>query len=135
MTIFAVEEIILQHNVFGYRIDAYFPKYILAIEVDEQGYNDRDIDYDPERQKAIEKKIGCECIRINPGKKTFNIFVEIGKIQNYTVKSTKKLTEESTKKFLIDELSNKLLRLEFKSNNSIKTKCLEYVIKKILPTL
>ena len=50
-------------------------------------------------------------------------------------KSTKKLTEKSTKKCLIDELSNKLLRLEFKSNNSIKTKCLKYVVKKILPTL
>ena len=38
-------------------------------------------------------------------------------------------------KYLIDELSSKLLRLEFKSNNSIKTKCLKYVVKKILPTL
>ena len=27
------------------------------------------------------------------------------------------------------------LRLEFKSDNSIKTKCLKYVIKKMLPTL
>ena len=43
-------------------------------------------------------------------------------------KSTKKLAKKS----LIEELSNKLLRLEFKSNNSIKTKCLKYVVKKIL---
>ena len=121
MTLFAVEKIILQHNVLGYRTDAYFPKYKLAIEVDEQGHNDRDIDYKIERQKAIENKLGPEFIRINPAKKNFNIFV----------KSTKKLTEESTKKFLIEELSNKLLRLEFKSNNSIKTKC----FKKILPTM
>ena len=63
------------------------------------------------------------------------IFVEIGKIQNCITKSTKKLTEESTKKSLIDELSNKSLRLVLKSNNSIKTKCLKYVVKKILPTL
>ena len=125
----------MQHNVLGYRIDAYFPKYKLAIEVDEQGHNERDIDYEIERQKAIENKLGCEFIRMNPAKENFNIFVEIGKIQNYIAKSTKKLTEESTKKSLIDELSNKLLRLEFKSNNSIKTKCLRYVVKKILPTL
>ena len=39
-------------------------------------------------------------------------------------KSTKKLTEKSTKK-----------SLEFKSNNSIKTKCLKYIVKKMLPTL
>ena len=125
----------MQHNVLGYRIDAYFPKYKLAIEVDKQGHNERDIDYEIERQKAIENKLGCEFIRMNPAKENFNIFVKIGKIQNYIAKSTKKLTEESTKKSLIDELSNKLLRLEFKSNNSIKTKCLRYVVKKILPTL
>ena len=88
-----------QDNVLGYRIDAYFPKYELAIEVDEKRHNDRGIDYEMERQKTIENIIGCEFIRINPAKENFNIFVEIGRIQNYIVKSTKKLTEESTKKY------------------------------------
>ena len=135
VTLFAAEKIILQNNVLGYRIDAYFPKYKLAIEVDEQEHNDKDIDYETERRKVTENKFGCEFIRINLDKENFNIFVEIGKIQNYTTKLTTKLTEESTKKILIDELSNKLLRLEFKSNNSIKKKCLKYVVKTILPTL
>ena len=54
VTLFATEEIFLQHNVFGYRIDAYFPKYKLAIIVDEQGHNN--IDYEIERQKALEKE-------------------------------------------------------------------------------
>ena len=57
-------------------------KYKLTIEVDEQGHNDRDIDYEIRRQKAIEKELGCEFIRINRAKENFNIFVEIGKIQN-----------------------------------------------------
>ena len=83
MTLFAAEETILQHNVLGYRIDAYFLKHKLVIEVDEQVQNDRDIDYEIRRQKAIEKELGCEFIRINPAKEGFNIFVEIGKIQNY----------------------------------------------------
>ena len=135
VTLFATKKIMLQHNVLGYRIDAYFPKYKLAIEVDEQGHNDRDIDYEIQRQKALEKELGCNFIRINPAKKHFNIFVETGKMENYITKSIKKLTEESTKNSLIDELSNKLLKLEFKSINSIKTKCLKYVVKKILPTL
>ena len=43
VTLFAAEEVILQHNVLGYRIDPYFPKDKLAIEVDEQGHNSRDI--------------------------------------------------------------------------------------------
>ena len=34
-TVFAAEEIILQYNVLGYRVDAYFPKYKLAIEIGE----------------------------------------------------------------------------------------------------
>ena len=71
MTLFAAEEIILQHNILGYRTDAYFPKYKLAIEVDEQGHNDRDIDYEIKRQKAIEKEFGCEFITINPAKENF----------------------------------------------------------------
>ena len=72
------------------------------------------MDYGIERQKAIEKELGCKFIGIDPSKENFNIFVEIGKLHNYITESTKKLTEESTKKSLIDELSNKLLRLEFK---------------------
>ena len=76
VTVFA--EIILQHNVLGYRIDAYFPKYKLAIEIDEQGHNNRYIDYETERQKSIEKELGCEFVRINPTKENFNIFVKIG---------------------------------------------------------
>ena len=127
VTLFAAEEMILQHNVLAYRIDAYFLKYKLAIEVDEQGHHDRDIDYETERQKAIEKELGCKFIRINPAKENFNIFVEIGKIQNCITKSTKKS--------LIDNLSKRLLGLEFKSNNSIKTKCFKYVVKHILPAI
>ena len=90
MTVFATEKIILQHSVLGYRIFAYFPKYKLAIEVDDQGHNSRDIDYEIERQKALKKELRCKFIRINSARENFSIFVEIGKIQNYIVKSTKK---------------------------------------------
>ena len=65
MTLFETEEIILQHNVLGFRIDAYFSKYKLAVEVGEQGHKDRNIDYEIQRQKALEKEFGCEFIRIN----------------------------------------------------------------------
>ena len=45
VTLFAAGKIILQHNALGYIIDTYFPKYKLAIEIDEQGLYNRDIDY------------------------------------------------------------------------------------------
>ena len=103
--------------------------------MDEFGHNDRDIDYEIQRQKALEKELYCEFVRINPAKENFDIFIEIGRIQNFFVKANKKLIDESTKKSLIDEISNKLLGFEFKSNNSIKAKCLKYVFKKILSKL
>ena len=48
-SVFSADSIIFQHSVLSYRIDAYFPKYKLAIEVDELGYNDRHIDYEMQR--------------------------------------------------------------------------------------
>ena len=93
VTSFAAEEIILQHNVLGYRIDAYFSKHKLAIEVDEQGHNNRNIDYEIRRQKAIEKELDCEFIRINPAKEGFNTRADISRIQNYIAMSIENLTK------------------------------------------
>ena len=43
--------------------------------------------------------------------------------------------KNTTKKTLIDWLSDKLIRSKLKSNNSIETKCLKYIVKKILSSL
>ena len=40
---FEEEDMQTQYTVIGYRIDLYFHKYKLAIEVDELGHNDRNI--------------------------------------------------------------------------------------------
>ena len=40
---------------------------------------------------------------------------------------------KSAKRLLIDNLSKRLLELEFKQNNAIKWKCLKLVVKNILP--
>ena len=105
------------------------------MEIDEYHHEDRDIGYEIERQETLGKELGCKFIRINPDKESFNVFKAINEIFRHIKESNKKSTEISTKKSLVDELSNKLLRLEFKSDNSIKTKCLKYVVKKILSTL
>ena len=65
-------------------------------------------------------------IRINPDEKDFNIFKEINKIK----KSSQKSTEKSTTKSLIDDLPKSLMELELKSNYSIKSRCLNWVVKK-----
>ena len=73
------------------------------------GYNDRNIDFEIQRQRAIEKERGCVFIRINPDEKNFNIFRAINKIHRHIKKSTKK--------YLIDKITKRLLKLEFKSNH------------------
>ena len=47
------------------RIDIYFTKCLLAVEIDEQDYEGREITFEKKRQEALEKKLGCKFIRIN----------------------------------------------------------------------
>ena len=54
------------------------------------GHKDRDINYEIERQKIIEKKFGCKFIRVNPDKNNYNIFKTINEIRRYIKKSTKR---------------------------------------------
>ena len=39
-----------------FRIDIYFTKYRLAVEIDEKGHTDRDLIFEEKSQKALEKK-------------------------------------------------------------------------------
>ena len=54
---FEGENIKTQYSVLGYRIDLYFHKYKLAIEVSELGHTNRNINNETERQKALEKEL------------------------------------------------------------------------------
>ena len=63
---FEGENMQTQYSVLGYKTDLYFHEYKLAIEVDELSHNDRDIDYKMQRQRAIEKELGCLFVIINP---------------------------------------------------------------------
>ena len=84
---------------------------------------DTDSDYENRRQKELEK-LGYHVIIINPGKIDFNDYEEFCTVSTYIAESIKK-TEELTKKSMIDDLSKRLLVLEFKPNRSIKSKCLK----------
>ena len=54
---FKGENMQTRYSVLGYKIDLYFHEYKLAIEVDELGHNDRNIDYEIQKQRAIEKEL------------------------------------------------------------------------------
>ena len=101
--VFEGEDIQTQYSVFGYRIDLYFHKNKLAIEVDELGHFDRNLNNEIERQNALEKELDCVFIRINPDKIFFNIFKEINKIRRHIKKSNKKS--------LINDLYKKTFRV------------------------
>ena len=75
---------------------------------------------------------GITIIRTNPDDADFDMNKLINEIHMQIIKSTKK-TKVSTKKSLIDDLSKRLLKLEFESNHSIKSKCLKWIVKNILP--
>ena len=75
---------------------------------------------------------GITIIRTNPDDADFDMNKLIKEIHTQIIKSTKK-TKVSTKKSLIDDLSKRLLKLEFESNHSMKSKCLKRIVKNILP--
>ena len=56
-----------------FRFDIYFTKYCLAGEIDEKGHTDRDLIFENERQKALEKKLNCKFIRINTSREKFDV--------------------------------------------------------------
>ena len=78
-----------QYNVLGYRTDLCFHEYKLAIEIDENGHSDRNLEYEIKRQKAIEQELGCKFIRIDPDKEDFDIFRAINEIFRHIKQSTK----------------------------------------------
>ena len=43
-----------------FRIDVYFDKFLLAVEIDEKGHTDRDLIFEEKRQEPPEKKLGCK---------------------------------------------------------------------------
>ena len=54
---FEGENIKTQYSVLGYRIDLYFHKYKLAIEINELGHTNRNINNEIKRQKTLEKEL------------------------------------------------------------------------------
>ena len=67
-----------------FRIDVYFTKYCLAVEIDEKGHTDRDLEFEKKGQEALEKKLKCTFIRFNTSKENFNVDYEASRIQTFS---------------------------------------------------
>ena len=114
-----------------YRTDFTLEKHMLVVEIDQKGHIDRDPDYEKKRQKELEK-LGYYLIRISPDKSVFDDYEELGRVSACIAESIKKQTKKQTKRSLIGDFSKRLLELEFKPNQSIKSKCLKWLVKNIL---
>ena len=121
---FEGEIIHTQYGIENKRLDAYFSKYKFGIEVDESNHEGRNFEYEQSRQFMIESH-GITIIRTNPDAADFDINKLINQIHRQIIKPTKKS--------LIDNLLKRLLELEFKSNDSITSKCLKWIVKNVLP--
>ena len=56
---FEGENLQTQYSVLGYSINFYFHKYELAIQVDELGHTNSNINNEIERQKTLAKEDNC----------------------------------------------------------------------------
>ena len=85
----------------SFRIDTYFTKYCLAVEIDEKRHTDRDLIFEEKRQETLEKKLNCTFIRINTSKENFDIDYEASRIQMFVSQfkdnKNKKLEDEIKK--------------------------------------
>ena len=98
-----------------FRIDIYFTKYCLAVEIDEKGHTDRDLIFENERQEALEKKLNCKFIRINTSRKNFDVDYEASRIQVFISQfKDNKIKERDNK---IKELEDEIKKLKLQSTN------------------
>ena len=99
-----------------FRIDNYFSECSLAVEINKQGYTDRDLIFEEKRQKALEKKLGCKFIRINTSnaKNGYDLDNEDGNVQaiidEFKNEKIKKLEKQLIKEKEIREKLEKEMR-------------------------
>ena len=80
-----------------FRIDIYFTEYFLAVEIDEKGHTDRNLIFVEKRQKALEKNLNCELIRINTSREKYNAGYEASRMQTFISKFKDKEKENEIK--------------------------------------
>ena len=98
-----------------FRIDIYFTKYCLAVEIDEKGHTDRDLIFEEKRQKALEKKLNCTFIRINTSKENYDADYEASRIQVFISQFKENKIKEKDNK--IKELEDEIKKLKLQSTN------------------
>ena len=93
--------------------------------IDKNRHIDRNVDYEIKRQKSIKQELGSKVIRIDADNEYFDTFMATNEIFRHI--------KQLTNKTLANEISTRLLGLEFKSENIIKSKATKVIVEKTLP--
>ena len=91
-----------------FSIDIYFTEYLLTVEIDEKKHAGRDLIFEEKRQKALQKKLGCQFIRVNISKR-YGKDYEIGRIQTVISKFKERQLKQLNKK--LKELEHEIEKL------------------------
>ena len=113
---FEGEMLLTQYCVENKRLNAYFSKYKVWIEVDEYDHEDTNSNYEESRQFMIESH-EITVIRTNPYDADFVIKRLINQIYMRIAKSIKKQTKKSNKKNERTRRQNKIKELEDEIKN------------------
>ena len=147
--VFEGEIILTQYCIENKRLDAYFSKYKLGIEVDEYNHEGRNSNYEKSRQLMIESH-GITIIRTNPDAADFDMNKLINQIYKHISQSSKEKLEKEKEveikklKSKTKEQANKIKEqkndfakelLSYVSSISMPVKHIKYFVKKILLTL
>ena len=94
------------------KIDLYFTEYFLAVEIDKQNHESRDLISEKKRQEALEKKLGRMFIRINTsnGNRGYDTDYQVSKIPIFISKFKEKSKRKRKK---IKELEDEIKKLNF----------------------
>ena len=100
-----------------FRIDAYFNKFLLAIEIDEKWHTDRDLIFEEKRQKTLKDKLGCKFIRINTSnaKNGYDLDYEVGNIEAFIDEFKNKKIKELEKKLIEEKEMREKLEKEMRN--------------------
>ena len=99
----------------SFRIDIYFLKYCLAVEIDEKGHTDRDVEFEKKGNRHQKKKLNCTFIRFNNSKENLNVDYEISKKQTFI--SQFKDNENRNLEDEVEKLKLQLANLGVKDND------------------
>lgn len=141
MDVFQNENYEEQYVIGKYRIDLFFPQYMLAIECDENHHNSMmNTENDIKRENEIKEQLdGCVFIRYKPFLNDFNIFTVINKIYNHIMECIERERKKEREQHEIQmiELKIKLNETEIEINKTEtkkiqeETKTYDKEIKKI----